>query len=120
MVRKKGLFAVLRENPSKEIKFWSEFIVILNTSLLSLAFVIVDKPKAQKLGWDKIAILRRVYNKMLEEFVKKHLGNNNGKIIVESDPQQDKYLIEAHNRLQTTGIPSEGITGSGYRKKLLP
>lgn len=119
IIRKKGLFAGLCEDPAKEIKFWSEFIVILNVSLLSLSFVIVDKSKAKKLGWNEIAILRRVYNKMLEEFVKKHLGNNNnGKIIVESDPSQDKYLIEAHNRLQSMGIPSEGITGLDYRSKI--
>jgi hypothetical protein len=106
ILRKKGSFAILREDPKKEIKFWSEFIVLLNTDLLSLAFVIVDKGKARKLGWNDIAILTRVYGKMLEEFTKKHLSNNNGKIIVESDPYQDKYLIKAHNKLQSIGIPS--------------
>jgi hypothetical protein len=118
MLRKKGPFAVLREDPVKEMKFWSEFVSIANTKLLSLAFVIVDKEKAKKLGWNDTAILRRAYNKILEEFVKKHLKDNNAKIIVESDPYQDKYLIEAHNRLQAIGIPSEGITGFDYRKKI--
>ncbi len=118
MLRKKGLFATLRDDSAKEIKFWSEFIVMLNTSSLSPAFVIVDKLKAKKLGWNEIAILRRVYSKMLEEFVKKHLSKNNGKIIAESDPSQDKYLIEAHNRLQSTGIPSEGIIGLDYSSKI--
>ena len=55
---------------------------------------------------------------MLEEFTKKHLINNKGKILAESDPYQDKYLIGAHNRLQSLGIPSEGITGSDYRNKV--
>lgn len=118
MMRRKGLFSVLREDSIKEMKFWSEFVVILNTILLSPAFVIVDKIKAKKLGWNEIAILRRVYNKMLEEFVKNHLVNNNGKIIAESDPSQDKYLIEAHNRLQSIGIPSKGIIGVDYRNKI--
>lgn len=44
-----------------------------------------------------------------------HLG---GKIISESDPYQDKYLLEAHNGLQTLGVPSEGITGSDYRSRV--
>ncbi len=74
-------------------------IGIINNEKLSIAFVIADKNKAKKLGWDDIAILKRAYNKMLEEFVKKHLINNKGKILVESDPYQDKYLIGAHNRL---------------------
>lgn len=55
---------------------------------------------------------------MLEEFTKKHLVNNKGKILVESEPSQDKYLIEAHNRLQSFGVPSEGISGSDYRNKV--
>lgn len=118
MMRKKGPFVSLREDPAKEIKFWSEFIVILNNTNLSIAFVIVDKNKAKKIGWNDIAILRRAYNKMLEEFTKKHLNNNRGKIVVESDPYQDKYLIEAHNKLQSLGIPSEGITSLEYKNKI--
>ncbi|HNR81792.1 MAG TPA: hypothetical protein PKK37_05125, partial [Candidatus Pacearchaeota archaeon] len=117
MLRKKGPFAIL-EDKNTEIKFWSEFVVLLNSDKLAPAFVIVDKSKAKKLGWNDIAILRRSYNKILEEFVKKHLGGNNGKIIAESDSHQDKYLIEAHNRLQSTGLPSEGIAGADYRNKI--
>ena len=118
MLRKKGPFASLSEDPVKETKFWGELINILNLKELSLAFVIVDKSKAKKLGWNEIAILKRSYNKILEEFTKKHLDKSGGKIVAESDPSQDKYLIEAHNKLQGIGIPSEGITGSDYRKKI--
>jgi len=118
ILRKKGSFACLRKDPATEIKFWAEFINFLNIESLSLAFVIADKSKAKKLGWNDKAILRRAYNKILEEFIKKHLDNNSAKIVVESDPYQDKYLIEAHNRLQSMGIPSEGITGSAYRNKI--
>jgi len=118
ILRRKGPFATLREDPLKEINFWSNFVVIFNEDILSFAFVIADKGKAKKLGWTDITILRRSYNKIIEEFVKKHLSSNNGKIIIESCPQQDKYLIEAHNRLQSIGIPSEGITGYDYRNKI--
>ncbi len=118
MLRKKGPFAGLLADRTKELKFWSEFINILNPKSFSVAFVITDKNKAKKIGWNDIAILRRSYNKMLEEFTTKHLSKNNGKIVAESDPQQDKYLIEAHNRLQSMGIPSEGITGLNYRNKI--
>jgi hypothetical protein len=118
MMRKKGPFVSLAKDLTKEIAFWAELITILNSEALSLAFVITDKSKAKKLGWNDIAILKRSYNKMLEEFTKKHLSKSNGKIVVESDPYQDRYLIEAHNRLQSIGIPSEGLTGSDYRKKI--
>ena len=118
ILRKKGPFACLRESPSKELEFWSDIISIMNANYLSMAFVIADKDKAKKIGWNDIAILRKSYRKMLEEFTKKHLGKNNGKIVAESCPDQDKYLIEAHNRLQAMGIPSEGITGSDYRNKV--
>lgn len=119
MLRKKGLFAKWRTNPKEEIQFWSEFIALIDDEKITLAFVIVDKAKAKKLGWNEIAILKRVYNKMLEEFASKHLADNTGgKIVVESDPSQDKYLIQAHNRLQGIGIPSIGLSASDYRKKL--
>lgn len=118
MLRKKGPFANLRDNATKEIEFWSQFIVLLNPILLSIAFVVTDKNKAKNLGWNDVTILRRSYRKMLEEFVKKHLNNSKGKIVVESDPYQDKYLIEAHNRLQAFGIPLYGVTGFDYRNKI--
>jgi len=118
MIRKKGPFASLNESVAKEVNFWAEIIGIINNEKLSIAFVIADKNKAKKLGWDDIAILKRTYNKMLEEFTKKHLINNKGKVLVESDQYQDKYLIGAHNRLQSLGVPSEGITGSDYRNKV--
>ncbi len=118
IIRKKGSFAVLRQDPAKEINFWSDLIIPMNRKELSLAFVITDKSKAKKLGWNDVAILRKAYSKILEEFTKKHLINICGKIVVESDPYQDKFLIEAHNRLQSMGIPSEGITGTDYRNKI--
>ena len=118
ILRKKGPFSILRNNAKKELQFWAELISIINSSYLSIAFVITDKSKAKILGWNDIAILRRAYNKMLEKFVVGHLGASKGKIIQESDPYQDKYLIEAHNKLQTLGVPSEGITGPDYRKKV--
>jgi len=118
IIRKKGSFAILRQDPAKEINFWSELIIPMNAKELSMAFVITDKDKAKKLGWNDVAILRKTYSKILEEFTKKHLGNNYGKIVVESGPYQDKFLIEAHNMLQSIGIPSEGITGSDYRNKI--
>lgn len=118
MIRKKGSFACFRKNFDIEKSFWEDFIKIIEKEDLSLAFVVTNKEKAKKIGWNSIAILRKSYNAILEEFVKNHLAENKGKILVESDPSQDKYLIEAHNRLQGIGLPSEGINGSEYRQKL--
>lgn len=118
MLRKKGPFACFRKRPDMEKDFWKDLITIIEKEDLSLAFVITNKEKSKKLGWNSTAILRRSYNKILEEFVKNHLSENKGKILVESDPSQDKYLIEAHNRLQGMGLPSEGISGFEYRQRV--
>jgi len=118
MLRKKGPFAILRI-PEKEKAFWDEFVLLLDHADITMATIVVDKIKAKALGWNDIAILRKAYSKLLEEFTKKHLTNSRkGKIIAESDPYQDKYLLEAHNRLQGLGVPSEGITGAEYRNKM--
>jgi len=118
MLRQKGPFAMLR-TPKAGDAFWDEFISLLDPSEISMALVIVDKAKARALGWNDIAILRKAYLKLLEEFTKKQLTNlKKGKIVAESDPYQDKYLLEAHNRLQGIGVPSEGITGADYRNKM--
>jgi len=119
LLRKKGSFAAFRDNPEREIRFWVELISFLNNPKIEMAFVIADKSKTKKLGWNEIAILKRVYNKILDEFVGKHLSSDmKGKIIAESDPAQDKYLIQAHNKLQSIGIPSYGISPSEYRSKM--
>lgn len=118
MLRKKGPFSILRDTNIFK-KFWSEYINSINISDVSMALIVVDKEKAKKLGWNDIAILKRVYLKMLEEFSKKYLKEDKkGKLLVESDPYQDKYLLQAHNKLQKIGIPSEGMTGSEYRNKI--
>lgn len=118
MLRKKGPFSILRDLQIEEI-FWNEFIGSLDHEDVAMATIVVDKEKAKKLGWNDIAILRRSYSKMLEEFTKKHLtGTQKGKIIIESDPYQDKYLLEAHNRLQGQGVPSEGVSAADYKKKM--
>lgn len=118
MLRKKGPFSILRDSEI-ENKFWTEFIANFDPVEISMAIVVVDKAKAKNLGWNDVAILRRAYSKIIEEFTKKHLsGTEKGRIVAESDPYQDKYLLEAHNKLQSIGIPSEGITGSSYRNKM--
>ena len=56
---------------------------------------------------------------MLEEFANKQLMQGiSGKIIVESDPAQDFYLIEAHNRIQGMGTSDGLMTASEYRHKI--
>lgn len=115
ILRKKGVFSVLQDEKIDR-QFWADYISYLNPSQISVAVIIADKSKAKTLGWNDVAILRYSYRKILEEFTKKHLiGTHKGKIVAESDPYQDKYLLEAHNRLQTMGVPSEGITGFDYR-----
>lgn len=117
MARKKGRFTVLQD-PEMELKFWSEFITIMNSDDVSLLFVVVNKDKAKSLCWQERTILKRTYRKILEEFAVKQLINANGKIIAESDPSQDLYLIEAHNAIQANGVPDGNISAREYRQKI--
>lgn len=118
MYRRKGPFAILQDS-KKELSFWSEFIVIAEDPEISLIFVIVDKQKAKHKGWQQKTILKRAYLKMLEEFANKQLKQGvSGKIIVESDPSQDFYLIEAHNRIQGMGTSDGTISAQEYRQKI--
>ncbi len=118
MYRKKGQFAILQD-PKKELTFWSKYIAIVDHPEISLMFIIVDKQKAKHKGWNQKAILKRTYLKMLEEFANKQLKLRiNGKIIVESDPSQDFYLIEAHNRIQGMGTSDGTMSAREYRQKI--
>lgn len=118
MHRKKGPFAILQD-PKKELAFWSEYIASVGDPDVSMMFIIVDKQKAKHKGWNQKAILKRAYLKMLEEFANKQLKLGvNGKIIVESDPSQDFYLIEAHNRIQGMGTSDGTMSAAEYRQKI--
>ncbi len=118
MSRRKGPFSILQD-PKKEISFWSEFISLVNNPKIATAFIIVNKQAAKLRSWQQKTILKRTYLKMLEEFVSKQLKpSERGKIITESDPSQDLYLIEAHNRIQGTGTSDGSISAVEYRQKV--
>lgn len=118
MHRRKGPFAILKDN-KKEIAFWLEYIEIIENPEISLIFIIVDKQKAKIKGWNQKAILKKAYLKVLEEFASKQLKLGiNGKIIVESDPSQDFYLIEAHNHIQGMGTSDGTMTSAEYRQRI--
>ena len=101
MFRKKGQFSLLRD-PKKETLFWSEFISILNNTEISLIFVIADKQKAKKQGWLPKTILKKSYFRLAELFLTNLTKDQSkGKIVAESDPSQDLFLMEAHAGLQS-------------------
>ena len=118
MYRRKGPYAILQDQ-KVELNFWSEFIAILADPRLSVIFVIINKKKAKQKGWQQKTILEKTYTKMLDAFAIKQLKQGiSGKIIVESDPSQDLYLIAAHNRMQNIGASNNIMTGKEYREKL--
>lgn len=117
MHRKKGPFVVLRD-PEIEIRFWAEFISVVNNEEISAFFVLVNKENAEKANWQEKTILSRSYKKALEEFAIKQPKKYKGKIIAESDPQQDLFLIKAHNYLQSEGTSDGSMTGKEYRNKI--
>jgi len=118
MYRKKGPFVILQDS-QKELEFWSEFISFLDDPEISILFIIVNKEKARDKGWQQETILKRAYQKILEEFADKQLKLGvNGKIITESDPSQDFYLIQAHNLIQSKGTSDGTMSASEYRQKI--
>ncbi len=116
MTRKKGPFSILQDE-KKELQFWSEFISVVNNPEISFFFVTTNKANAKMASWQLQTILRRSYLKILADFAR-HLKVSGycGKIIVESDPDQDTYLIYAHNRMQAEGTGDGGINGAEYKK----
>lgn len=118
MSRKKGQFSLLRD-PKNEALFWSEFISILNNNDISLIFVIIDKQKARKQGWQSKTILKRSYSRLAELFLTNLTKNQSkGKIIAESDPSQDLFLMEAHAGLQSLNQSyRDSVTSISFVKK---
>lgn len=117
ILRKKGPFAILQD-PIKEINFWSDFINIINNRKIDLIFIITNKQNAKLKNWQSKTILKRSYLRMLEEFAKGLKAKNKGKIINESDPSQDLYLIQAHNIIQSIGTTDKNLSDSAYREKI--
>ena len=115
--RKKGPFVILRD-AEIEKNFWGDFISIINNTWMALSFVIVDKQKAKSKNWQRKTILERSYFKIIELFVLKQLKGNKGKIILESEPSQDRCLIKAHNQLQGMGTTDGSISPQEYRQKI--
>lgn len=115
MSRKKGDFKIF-ENTKIENNFYGDFISIVNNPKINLSFIITDKIKTKKVGWLAKTILQKSYLLLLQNFaVYLETTKSKGKIIVESDPSQDFYLIQAHNSLQSTGIKKAGISNYEYR-----
>jgi len=115
MFRKKGPFKIL-EDEKTEKNFYGEFISIVNSTKISLSFIITNKIKAKKIGWLPKTILKKSYFLLLEKFAfYLKSTSSKGKIIVESDPSQDFYLIQAHNSIQSTGLLNNKISAYEYR-----
>ena len=116
MARHGGQFTVLNDE-TIETKFWSEFISIVNRLEIALYFVVTDKTKAKKAGWQPKTILRRSYVRILSEFAH-NLKNSKscGRIINESETEEDQLLIFAHNRLQVMGTGDGSVSGFEYKK----
>ena len=98
-------------------QFWSEFVSVVNHPEIALYFIVTDKAKAKIANWQSKTILERSYLRILSEFVR-NLKNTNccGRIINESDSEQDPYLIYAHNRLQSNGTGDGSVSGKEYQR----
>jgi len=104
MYRRKGPFSIFSDQ-KVEINFWSELLSILNTQKISFIFIITNKQKAKKLGWQPKTILQKSFFRLLELFLIKLTKDQSlGRIIAESDTNQDKLLIFAHVKHQNQNL----------------
>lgn len=116
MARAGSLFNVL-SNTKKANQFWAEFVSVVNHPEISLYFVVTDKSKAKRANWELKTILKRSYLRVLSEFARNLKATQHcGRIINESDSEQDPYLIYAHNRLQSNGTGDGSVNGKEYQK----
>ncbi|MBI4999587.1 DUF3800 domain-containing protein [Candidatus Gottesmanbacteria bacterium] len=118
LARHGGNFTALKD-PKTEISFWTEFVNIVNYPDISLYFVVTDKEKAKKAAWQPHTILRRSYLRILSEFARNIKKEGfGGKIVNESDAEQDALLIYAHNRLQVQGTGDGSVSAAEYKKMI--
>lgn len=116
MARAGSQFTSLSD-PKTAGRFWSEFVSIVNNPKIALYFVVTDKAKAKLANWQSKTILERSYLRILSEFARSLKNSNHcGKIINESESEQDPYLIYAHNRLQANGTGDGSVSSKEYQK----
>lgn len=118
LARHGGNFTALNEIKT-EISFWTDFVNIVNHPDISLYFVVTNKEKAKKEVWQPQTILRRSYLRIISEFAQ-HLKKEGfcGRIVNESEPQQDSLLIYAHNRLQVQGTGNGSVSAAEYKNMI--
>lgn len=115
MSRKKAQFSLFNDEKIEK-SFYGDFTSIINNNAIDVLFLITDKEKAKKAGWIPQTILKKSYSKLLQLFIENLIeGTSRGKIIVESDPAQDFYIIKAHNQLQSQGHILKNISPHAYR-----
>jgi hypothetical protein len=115
MSRKKAQFSLFNDEKIEK-NFYDDFTDTVSNSSIDVFFLITNKEKARKSGWIPQTILKKSYSKLLQLFIENlSTGSSKGKIIVESDPAQDFYLIKAHNQLQSQGYTAKKITPQEYR-----
>ena len=116
--RKAGPFASLKD-PVAETNFWSELINVINDEKICFVTIIVNKEHAQKRNWELNTILNRSYRSLLRKF-KLNLSKTKlyGRIIAESDTNQDIFLLRAHHYHQSNSPTyREHITSLSYVTK---
>lgn len=117
MVRRKGPFHIFQELMI-ETAFWSEYLSTLDNENISAYFILTNKKNAMKKNWRQKTILKRSYLKILEVFAESLRSGYQGKIILESDPMQDFFLIQAHNRIQSIGTSNNKLQPGEYRNRI--
>jgi hypothetical protein len=97
--------------------FWHDFIEILKHRDIAVIYIVVDRQKVKKMGRLTQTVLQKTYLALLEEFViMLPRDSDKRKIIIDSEPAQDLFLIHAHNRLRFAGTTDRLVNSKDYQR----
>ncbi len=109
--KKENDFAIFKDKPEKFTEFINDLKNFLLTSNFKLFFVIVDKDKARKAGWEVMKIYKDTTAFLIRNFLLVLFINDlRGEIVIElGSAQKDITFIKAFSYFVGAGIPEAGI-----------
>jgi len=117
--RRENDFSVLK-NPDTEQAFHKDIIDFLHDSSIKCIIIIVDKEKAQKLGWTKKDVYEKSTDKMIAMFIEfLQASKGSGRIIIESaGAQKDIIFYKNYVHYLAAGMPTLGLDHKATKKLL--
>lgn len=110
--RKEGEFGIFKKDENLYKSFLNDLENFLFIPRFKMFFVVVDKSKARKFGWDETKVLKDTTSFLVRNFLLILLTNNcKGEIIIESaSAQKDIFLLQSVAYFLGSGIENPKVT----------